>query len=99
MRILARFEPRLVGPVAEGWAHEGSDIVIDIAADSTKDVEIELVNRGADLDARAGRNGVTELRIDDADWPIRILVRPVGRGPDARYKIRLSSTAVKQLIS
>lgn len=98
MRMLSRFEPRLVGPVAEGWAHEGSDIVIDVCADSVKDVEIELVNRGADLDAREGRNGTTELRIDGADWPIRVLVRPVGRALNARYKTRLSLVALNELI-
>jgi hypothetical protein len=98
MRALARFDPRLVGPVAEGWAHEGSDIVIDLAADSAKEVEIELVNLGADLDARVGRNGITELRIDDADWPIRIVIRPRGCPPDPRHKLRLNLGAVKQLI-
>jgi hypothetical protein len=98
MRALARFDPRLVGPVAEGWAHEGSDIVIDLAADSAKEVEIELVNLGTDLDARAGRNGVTELRIDDADWPIRVVVRPRGCPPDARHKTRLTAATIRQLI-
>jgi hypothetical protein len=99
MRALSRFEPRLVGPVAEGWAHEGSDIVIDIAADSSKDVEIELVNLGADIDAREGRDGTAHLHIADADWPIRVSVRPRGRAPDARYKLRLGAFEVKQLIA
>jgi hypothetical protein len=98
MRALARFDPRLVGAVAEGWAHEGSDIVIDIAADSSKDVEIELVNLGADIDAREARDGTMHLRIEDADWPIRVIVRPYGRPPDARYKTRLNSQQVKQLM-
>ncbi len=98
MRALSRFEPRLVGPVAEGWAHEGSDIVIDLVADSAKDVEIELVNLGADVDAREGRDGSAHLHMADADWPIRLIVRSRGRPLDARYKNRLTMIEVKQLI-
>jgi hypothetical protein len=99
MRALSRFEPRLVGPVAEGWAHEGSDVVIDLAADSAKDVEIELVNLGADVDAREGRDGASHLHIADADWPIRIVVRVRGRALDSRYKIRMNTVELKQLLS
>jgi hypothetical protein len=98
MRALARFDPRLVGPVAEGWAHAGSDIVIDITADSSKDVEIELVNLGADIDAREGRDGASHLHIADADWPIRVSVRPRGRAPDPRHKVRLTALEVKQIV-
>jgi hypothetical protein len=97
MRALARFEPRLVGPVAEGWAHEGSDIVIDVIAESSKDVEIELVNLGADVDAREGRDGASHLHIAQADWPIRLIVRPPARALDPRYKTRLTTLEVKQL--
>lgn len=99
LRALSRFDPKLVGPVAEGWAHEGSDIVIDIAADSSKDVEIELVNLGAEIDAREGRDGVVHLNLDGADWPIRVSVRPPGRANDARHRTRLTVGQVKQLLS
>jgi hypothetical protein len=99
MRALMRFEPRLIGPVAEGWAHESSDIVIDLTADSSKDVEIELVNLGADVDAREGRDGSAHLHIEDADWPIRIIVRSPGRPMDSRYKYRLTMSELKQLLS
>jgi hypothetical protein len=98
MRALSRFDPRLVGPVAEGWAHEGSDIVIAIVADNAKEVEIELVNLGADVDAREARDGTVSLHVADADWPIRVLVRPRGRAIDARYKFRLTTSELSQLI-
>ncbi len=97
MRALSRFAPRLVGPVAEGWAHEGSDIVIDIVADNAKEVEIELVNLGADVDARETRDGTVSLHVD-ADWPIRVLVRPRGRPLDGRYKHRLTSSELNELL-
>jgi hypothetical protein len=98
MRALARFEPRLVGPVAEGWAHEGSDVTIEVFADSAKDVEIELVNLGADVDALEGRDGSTQLRIEDAEWPLRVIVRVPGRAADPRHKIRLNARQLKQLL-
>ncbi len=100
MRELSRFEPRLVGPVAEGWAHEGSSIVLDIVADNAKDVEIELVNLGADVsDSRVARDQTLSLDIENADWPIRIQIRPRGRAPDARFKTRLSPKELSALIA
>ncbi|MGL5005433.1 MAG: hypothetical protein ACRDAM_21115, partial [Casimicrobium sp.] len=59
----------------------------------------ELVNLGADVDVREGRDGAMHLHIEDADWPIRIVVRPQGRAPDARYKTRLNVSQVKQLLA
>jgi hypothetical protein len=99
MQILRRFNPRLVGPVAEGWAHAGSDIVIELVAESSKDVEIELVNVGADVDARTTRDGASELRIVDADWPLKILVRESGQRRDARYAMRIGATELAKLIA
>jgi hypothetical protein len=98
MRALSRFEPRLVGPVAEGWAHEGSDAVIELLAESSKDVEIELVNLGADVDAQERRDGSMHLHIADADWPIRLVVRARGRALDSRHKVRLTTQQIKQLL-
>jgi hypothetical protein len=98
MRALQRFEPRLVGPVAEGWAHEGSDAVIELVAESSKDVEIELVNLGAEVDAQVRRDGSVHLNVDGAEWPVRIVVRQRGRPLDARHKIRLNAVQLKQLI-
>lgn len=100
MRELSRFEPRLVGPVAEGWAHAGSSIVLDIVADNAKEVEIELVNLGADVsDSRVGRDQTLSLDIENANWPIRIQIRPRGRAPDARFKTRLGPREISALIA
>lgn len=94
MRLLPRFTPQLVGPVAEGWAHAGSDIVIEVFAQNSKEVEIELVNMGADVDARTTRDGASELRILDADWPMRLIVREPGQRRDSRFSTRLSASAL-----
>jgi hypothetical protein len=98
MRVLSRFEPRLVGPVAEGWAHEGSDAVIELVAESSKDVEIELVNLGAEVDAHERRDGSVHLNVEGTEWPVRIVVRQRGRALDARHKIRLAVAQLKQLL-
>jgi hypothetical protein len=98
MQVLRRFNPVVVGPAAEGWAHGGSDIVIELVAESSKDVEIELVNLGADVDARTTRDGLSELRIVDADWPLKILVREPGQRRDSRYTTRLSVADLTRLI-
>jgi len=90
MRLLPQFAPQLVGPVAEGWAHAGSDIVIELFAQNSKEVEIALVNVGADVDASLTRDGATELRVSDADWPMRFIVREPGQRRDPRFVTRLS---------
>lgn len=46
MRSLARFNPHLTGPVLSGIAGEYSDIELQLFADSTKEVEIFLLNQG-----------------------------------------------------
>jgi hypothetical protein len=67
--------------------------------ESSKDVEIELVNLGADVDARTTRDGASELRIVDADWPLKILVRESGQRRDARYAMRIGATELARLIA
>jgi hypothetical protein len=46
MRRLARWEPLLVGGVAEGWASEHSDVRLELVADDPKSVEIALAGEG-----------------------------------------------------
>lgn len=99
MRLLPRFAPQLVGPVAEGWAHAGSDIVIEVFAENSKDVEIELVNLGADIDARTTRDGASELRIVDADWPMRFIVREPGQRRDSRFVARMSTNELARQLA
>jgi hypothetical protein len=59
MKTLARFEPWLIGAVLNGTAGEHSDIHLMCFVDSTKDVEIELLNRNIDFEVsepHAGRH-------------------------------------------
>lgn len=57
MRVFARFEPVLTGAVASGAVSEHSLIELEITADSSKDFEQFLVNRGIEykIQDRSGR--------------------------------------------
>jgi hypothetical protein len=46
MRLLKRYEPRLVGPVLVGTATEHSDVQLHIFADGSEQVAIDLMGRG-----------------------------------------------------
>lgn len=46
MRLLARYEPRLVGPVLTGTATEHSDVQLHLFADDVAAVAIDLMGRG-----------------------------------------------------
>ena len=50
MRELQLFQPHLTGAVLNGTAGEHSDIHLQLFADSPKDVEIFLLNKGIDFD-------------------------------------------------
>ncbi|GAA4329993.1 hypothetical protein GCM10023144_17360 [Pigmentiphaga soli] len=51
MERLERFQPYLTGPVWNGTAGEHSDIALQCFADSSKDVEIFLINGGIAYEA------------------------------------------------
>ncbi len=62
LQLLAPFNPYLTGSVLDGTAGEHSRIDILLFADSAKEVEIFLLNRGIDVEhaeaaQRAGRGG------------------------------------------
>lgn len=46
MQMLAKFRPHLIGPVLSGVAGKHSDIDLQLYAESTKEVEIFLLNQG-----------------------------------------------------
>lgn len=50
MEELEPFQPYLTGAVLNGTAGEHSDIYLQLFADSAKDVEIYLLNKGIDFD-------------------------------------------------
>ena len=79
MRLLREFDPRLVGPVAEGTATAHADIEIVLQADSEKDVELVLLNAGVGYRAiSANPRGESTLRCDDADPIVELTIRAHG---------------------
>lgn len=95
---LARFNPVLTGAVAEGWAHAGSQIRIELTPESGKDVEYALLNLDVEFTPTQARDGTELYDILDSDWPMRLVVRASGRPPDHRYKLRLSGKLLEQLL-
>ena len=95
---LARFNPVLTGPVAEGWAHAGSEIRIELTPESGKDVEYALLNLDVEFTPTHAKDGTERYEILDGDWPMRLVVRAPGRPSDARHKIRLTGKMLQQLL-
>ena len=77
LRELARFEPRLVGGVAEGWATAHSDIRIELVADDSKAVELALINGNVPyrVGPSASMHATPELFIDTRRGGVRLIVR------------------------
>jgi hypothetical protein len=98
MIALARFNPVLVGPVAEGWAHAGSEIRIELAPESAKDVEYALMNLQVEFTPELTRSGEPYYLIDDADWPMRLTIRGDGKPPEAKHKTRLTAVQLEATI-
>ena len=99
MAELIRFNPVLIGPVAEGWAHAGSEIRIELDAENSKEVEYTLINLEVEFTPSMTRDGSEQFTIDDGDWPMKLIVRPRGRAPDARFKIRLNGQQLSDLLA
>ena len=95
---LARFNPVLTGAVAEGWAHAGSQIRIELTPESAKDVEYALLNLDVEFTPTLAKDGTELYEILDSDWPMRLVVRESGRPPDHRYKTRLTGKLLEQLL-
>ena len=95
---LVRFNPVLTGAVAEGWAHAGSPIRIELTPESGKDVEYALLNLDVEFTPTQAKDGTELYDILDSDWPIRLVVRESGRPPDHRYKTRLNGKLLEQLL-
>lgn len=96
---LVRFNPVLTGPVAEGWAHAGSEIRIELTPESSKDVEYALLNLDVEFTPTQAKDGTELYEILDSDWPMRLVVRAPGRPPDPRHKTRLNGKMLQQLLS
>jgi len=96
---LVRFNPVLIGPVAEGWAHAGSEIRIELSPESAKDVEYALLNLDVEFTPTQAKDGTALYEILDSDWPMRLVVREPGRVPDPRHKTRLTGKILQQLLN
>lgn len=101
MTELIRFNPVLVGPVAEGWAHAGSEIRIELTPENAKEVDYALIELGVDFEPALAKDGTVLLEVIDGEWPMRIVVRERGRGrpSDPRFRVRLSGAQVQQLLN
>lgn len=108
LRNLARFDARLVGAVAEGWATEHSDIRIELCADDPKAVELALLNAGVDYRTMPTRNAddAHELYVETPQGGVRLSARTPGamrtrprRDRQGRERRRLDAAAVEALLA
>jgi hypothetical protein len=105
--LLADFNPYLTGSVLEGTASEHSHIDILLFADSAKEVEIFLLNRGMDFAHAEVRNDRVEavlvLETDTADANLVImpptLERVTFKHRDGRPRERIRAAALRAMIS
>ena len=104
--LLADFQPYLTGSVLDGTAGEHSHIDILLFADSAKEVEIFLLNRGIDVshvDARNERvEAVLQMETDTADANLVILPPHMERVSmkrrDGRPHERIRADALRALL-
>src|SRR5258706_2238630 len=79
MRALERFSPYLTGPVLKGIAGPYAEIDLQLFPDSTKDVEIFLLDRNITFSTQEGRRysgdrarGVSLICLDWQGHPVRL---------------------------
>lgn len=104
--FLAPFNPYLTGSVLEGTAGEHSHIDILLFADSAKEVEIFLLNRGIDVAHADPRNDRVEavlvMETDTADANLVIMApsqeRVALKYRDGRPRERVRADALRTLL-
>jgi hypothetical protein len=107
LELLAGFSPYLAGSVLDGTAGEHSHIDILLFADSAKEVEIFLLNRGIVFDHVEARHeraeAVLVMETDTADANLVIfppqMERVVLKHRDGRPRERIRAEALKALLS
>ncbi|HTH93858.1 MAG TPA: hypothetical protein VL550_01380 [Rhodocyclaceae bacterium] len=82
MDLLAPYRPYLTGSVLDGTAGRYAEVELELFADSSKDVEIELLSRDISYENVAIRNNQpnapeARLRIDWDDTPILLTIFPI----------------------
>lgn len=106
MDILQEFRPYLTGSVLEGTAGRYAEIDLQLFADSAKEVEIFLLNRGIPYTHDTPRNDRAEavLVVDSDDAVANLVIYPPlderisPKGRDGRPRERARLAAVKGLI-
>jgi len=107
LELLADFNPYLTGSVLDGTAGEHSHIDILLFADSAKEVEIFLLNRGIDIEHVEPRNerveAVLVMETDTVDANLVImpphLERVSLKHRDGRPRERIRADALQALLS
>ena len=104
MRRLARWDPLLVGGVAEGWASEHSDVRLELVADDPKAVEMTLASEGISYAALPPRadDPAAHLRIDSDRAAVRLaILTPQQRRnrPRQSDELRLAVDALAELLA
>lgn len=105
--LLAEFHPYLTGSVLDGTASEHSKIDILLFADSAKEVEIFLLNRGIDVRHVESRNERVEavllIQTDTVDANLVILSRQQERVSlkhrDGRPRERVRADVLRTLLA
>ncbi len=107
MEILQEFRPYLTGSVLDGTAGRYAEIDLQLFADSAKEIEIFLLNRGVPYSHATPRNDRAEavLVVESEDAVANLVVYPTlderisPKGRDGRPRERARLTAVKALLA
>lgn len=107
MEILQEFRPYLTGSVLDGTAGRYAEIDLQLFADSAKEIEIFLLNRGVPYSHATPRNDRAEavLVVESEDAVANLVVYPTlderisPKGRDGRPRARARLTAVKALLA
>lgn len=103
LRALERFNPLLVGGVANGTASRHSDIEIEVYADSSKDLEQFLLNEGIGFKVKdRGGQSAYLIHSEPADIWLRVLPEDTrhasgGRARDGGPR-RINARQLSQLL-
>jgi len=107
MDILQPFRPYLTGSVLDGTAGRFADIDLQLFADSAKEVEIFLLNRGIPYRHETPRNDRAEavLAVESDDAVANLVIYPplderiTPKGRDGRPRERARLAAVQKLLA
>ena len=107
MEILQEFRPYLTGSVLDGTAGRYAEIDLQLFADSAKEIEIFLLNRGVPYSHATPRNDRAEavLVVESEDAVANLVVYPTlderisPKGRDGRPRERARLAAVLSLLT